>query len=292
MPIVAGYSRAVLPFRASECLVGPTGLLLVGSREEGTRVVRRTRRGFFELALPFEPTRHRPVAWLDDGSFLLVGRNGEAWTVAEDGAITRGTVRGATVLAGVDASYAVAIGPRIFEPRDGEWVGVTPAPQIGDRTKLVLALAGGPKPAVFVDGSFFQRGDRGWVEHSLDDRRVVAATATARGTVYAATTTGALLCITDGETVALALPLGGARVHALAVGAFGLLVGAATGLFTWRAGKTRAIPLPGEGPVTDVSAYTDVEVAVRDGAAYARRLHGRGVGTFGPWQRITIPGAP
>lgn len=285
-------------FHASECLVGPLGTLLVGSREPGTRVVRRTARGFFELAFPFEPTRHRPVTWLDGGAFRIVGRNGEELVVDDDGRASKPrAITGKTVLAGVEGRVAVAIGPRFFEEGGaGAFHDVTPE-EGGDpldfrsligRTKLVLAIAGGPMPAVFVDGAVFRRGPgkKGWRERALDGRRVLAATATPKGTIYAATTTGALLRLRGDAVDALPLPLSGARVHALAVGCFGLLVASSTGLFEWTAEKTRGVPVPGEGPVTDVSAWGDVEVAVRAGRAWSRRRLRR---SFGEWEPITVP---
>ncbi len=292
------YPPGVPPFHSTECLLGPEGLLLVGAREPGTRVVRRTRKGFFELALPFEPTRHRPVAWEggEGGAFRIAGRNGEELVVDGAGELHKGRITN-LVLAGIASEFAVGIGPRFFEREGGIWTDVTPEEEqtpggkldframIG-RTKLVLAIAAGPTPTVFVDGSYFRRLEGAWAEHRLEGRRVVAATATARGTVYAATTTGALLRIDRGEPVALPLALSGARVHALAVSVFGLLVAAASGLFLWREGKTSAIELPGEGPVTDVSAYGDVEVCVREGTAYTRRLSGK---TFGGWSVIAVP---
>lgn len=287
------------PFRASECLVGQSGLLLVGAREPGTRVVRRTRSGFLEFAVPFEPTRHIPVAWLGGGGFRVVGRNGEHWLVDADGAITRSVVTGANVVAGVLENLVVGIGPQFLEPSGSGWTDVTPKPprtggkldfkDLARSTKLVLALTGGPIPTVFVDGSFWQRTADGWVERDLPGHRVSCATATARGTVYAATTGGALLGIEGGVAVALSLALEGARIHALAASAFGLLIAAESGLFAWRTGKITPIALPGEGAVTDVSAFADVEVCVRDGETWARRLVGA---TFGPWEAIVVPPPP
>jgi hypothetical protein len=277
--------------------VGSTGLLLVGAREPGTRVVRRTRAGFLEIALPFEPPKHRPVAWLGGGGFRIVGRNGEHWIVDAAGAITRSAITGAKVVAGVDENLVVGVGPQFLEPAGSGWTDVTPKPPRGAKldfrallrsTKLVLAIASGPVPTVFVEGSFWQRGPEGWVERDLPGHRAVAATATARGTVYAATKGGALLCITDGVAVVLgpALP---ERVHALAATALGLLVGSDEGLASWRAGAIAPVAVPGDGPVTDVSAWADVEVCVRGGRTWARRL----VGTdFGAWEEVVVPAPP
>ncbi len=284
-------------FRATECLVGPTGVLLVGAREPGTRIVRRTRAGFLEVSLPFEPTKHRPVAWLGGGGFRIVGRNGEHWLVDNEGGITRSAITGANVVVGVDENLVVGVGPQFLEPAGSGWADVTPKPprtgkldfkQIVGSTKLVLAIAPGPIPTVFVDGSFWQRTVEGWVERDLPGHRACAATASARGTVYAATTGGALLCITDGVAVVLGPALDG-RVHALAATALGLLVASDAGLFAWRAGAVSPIALPGEGPVTDVSAFADVEVACRGGHVWARRLAGA---EFGAWEEIVVPAPP
>lgn len=288
------YLRRVLPFRATECVLGPLGLLLVGAREPGTRIVRRTATGFFEIPIPFQPTRHRPAAWGEGGAFRVVGRDGELVTVLADGTTTRETVEYAGVLAGIEGDIVVGVGPKFFELEGGSFVDVTPPPvstgdtdftNLADNTKLVTAIAGGPRPAVFVKGGVYSRTAKGWIERAVPDARIVAAAATAKGTVYGASERD--LFRVDGKGVTVrAHGLEGARIRSLAVGIEALLIGTDRGLFGFRDRVGTPIRLPRAGAVPDVACYGDVEVGIQEGLPFARRYDD---GEFSEWEMINIP---
>jgi len=69
--------------------------------------------------MPFEPTRGLPVAWTDDGQFVLVGRNGGCLVVDARSKVQRVELPAAGVFMGIAGRFAFASGPHFYRFAQG-----------------------------------------------------------------------------------------------------------------------------------------------------------------------------
>lgn len=285
-------------FRASECLVGPLGILVVGSREPGTRIVASTIAGFVELALPFEPPRGLPVAWLTGSRFVAVGRDGSYLIASLSGTtahVERRAITAPSVIRGVTGRFAYAAGPQFFVLRDDHFVDdgpMTAAAEAADdldfsapthRTKMVDAFADGATPIAFGAGAHWYRtGDVAWIEAPGPSVRIAAVATAPDGAVVAAGAKGTLLLAAGGTLAPISHDLGGVAFTAVAALGDSLLLGTTEGLWQLRHGATTKLALPGDGTIDAISVLGDVAAVVRGGHVWVR--HGATT-----WQQLVIP---